>query len=63
LYDGLFVRVKLTVTVFGLTPLQGLLPPVHAEAAIDTTFVAAVVLTVGVPEQGVNPPVNVPEQV
>ena len=63
MYDGLFVRVKSTVTVFGLTPLQGLLPPVHAEAAIETTFVAVVVLTVRVPEQGVNPPADVPEQV
>jgi hypothetical protein len=45
--------VKVTFAEFGLAVLQGAPPPVHAEAPIETTFVAALVLTVWVPEQGV----------
>jgi hypothetical protein len=42
--------VKLTFAVFGFAELQGAPPPVHAEAPMVTTLVAAVVLTVCVPE-------------
>ena len=43
--------MNVTFAVFGLAVLQGAPPPVHAEAPRDTTLVAAVVLTVCVPEQ------------
>ena len=45
------MRVKFTVTVFGLAVLQEPPPPVHSVAENVTTFVALVVLTVRGPEQ------------
>jgi hypothetical protein len=42
--------VKVTFAVFGLAVEQGAPPPVHIEAPSVTTFVAAVVLTLWVPE-------------
>jgi hypothetical protein len=45
--------VKVTFAEFGLAVLQGAPPPVHAEAPIEITFVAEVVLTVWAPEQEV----------
>ena len=42
----------MTFAEFGLAILQGAPPPVHAEAPMEITVVAAVVVTVCVPEQG-----------
>jgi hypothetical protein len=48
---GSSVSLKLTLTVFVAALPQGLPAPVQAPAGMVTTFVAAVVLTVWVPEQ------------
>jgi hypothetical protein len=45
-YLGSSVRVKFTVTVFGLKLLQEPPPPVHSDAENVTTVVAVLVLTV-----------------
>jgi hypothetical protein len=46
LYFGSFVRVNVTLAVFGSVLLHDPPPPVHAEAAIVSRVVAVVVLAV-----------------
>ena len=53
LYFGSSVREKVTVVLFGSAVLQGDPPPVQAPDPMETAGLAAVVLTVCVPEQGV----------